>query len=223
LRDIDESIVQEMRYYGNHNFMGRRVPGYEAGECILTRRAAQALRSVQARLRDQRRSLKVHDCYRPARAGQSFAKWAKDASDTTMKGEFYAAVDKRDLFRLGYIAVPSSHSRGSAVDLTIVPLEAPLPPHRQAKEALKPCHLDAGKRFPDNVLDFGTGWDCFHSRSATNSREISSEAQINRRQLVEEMRRAGFVNYHREWWHFMLRNEPFPGTTFDFPIKPRKQ
>src|SRR4029079_11762733 len=68
LRDVDPTIVQDMRYHGEHNFMGRRVSGYDAGECILTRKAAEALRSVQARMREVDRSLRVHDCYRPERA-----------------------------------------------------------------------------------------------------------------------------------------------------------
>jgi D-alanyl-D-alanine dipeptidase len=35
-----------MRYYSNHNFMGRRVQGYNAPMCVLTAAAAQALAQV---------------------------------------------------------------------------------------------------------------------------------------------------------------------------------
>jgi D-alanyl-D-alanine dipeptidase len=33
------------------------------------------------------------------------------------------------------------------------------------------------------------------------------------------MEPAGFVNYEKEWWHFTLKNEPFPNTYFDFDIR----
>ncbi len=121
LKDVDPTIEQEIRYYGDHNFLGRPVAGYEAPECILTKQAAEALRAVQRELEGSRLSLKVYDCYRPQRAVDDFVAWSKDVADQTMKAEFYPRVDKARVFELGYIAEKSGHTRGSTVDLTIVP------------------------------------------------------------------------------------------------------
>src|SRR5664279_5437115 len=68
LGDIDPSIRQDIRYAGPNNFMGRPLAGYEAGECIVKRDVGLALQRVQRQLAPQRLSLKMLDCYRPARA-----------------------------------------------------------------------------------------------------------------------------------------------------------
>ena len=120
LHDVDPSIVVEMRYLTNHNFMGRRIPGYRENVCLLTKQAAQALARVQARVRARGYSLKVYDCYRPQRSVDAFVRWGKDLSDQRMKAEFYPRVRKRDVFKDGYIATKSGHSRGSTIDLTLV-------------------------------------------------------------------------------------------------------
>lgn len=218
LRDVDPSIVQEMRYFGSHNFLGRQVEGYEAAECILTNRAAQALKKVQKRLVGQGLSLKVYDCYRPQRAVNDFIGWSKSDEDTTTKAEFYPTLKKSTLFKRGYIARRSAHSRGSTVDLTIIKL----PPAKQPQFSLAQqaaCFLERSARFLDNSLDFGTGYDCFHEKSHTRSPLIGDVARKNRSLLIEEMAAVGFDNYSKEWWHFSLRNEPFQKTHFDFPIR----
>ncbi len=63
--------------------------------------------------------IKAFDCYRPVRAVMNFMRWARDLNDTAAKAEFYPDVDKRTLFRDGYIASHSGHSRGSTIDLTL--------------------------------------------------------------------------------------------------------
>lgn len=219
LRSVDASIIQEMRYYGSHNFVGRPVKGYLAPECILTIRAALALKRVQKRLKAKGLSLKVYDCYRPARAVKDFVNWSQRSSDELTKGEFYPTLQKKNLFKLKYIARRSAHSRGSTVDLSIVPL----PPQDQPKfdpESQVACHEKVDKRYGDNSLDFGTGFDCFHELSHTKNPEIGEIAKRNRALLVDEMQRAGFDNYRREWWHFSLRDEPYKQRIFDFPILP---
>ncbi|MGH6815094.1 MAG: M15 family metallopeptidase [Hyphomicrobiaceae bacterium] len=227
LRDIDPSIVQEMRYCGDHNFVGRSIRGYETDECLLTERAARALKRVQEKLSKQGLSLKVYDCYRPVRAVMDFVQWAKRPGEETTKGEFYPEIDKSQLFALKYISSRSAHSRGSTVDLTVVSKrEQPIPQNPQPGysrgQPLQACHLPVGQRFPDNSLDFGTGYDCFHALSHTDNPKIVGQARGHRRLLVAEMEREGFRNYPREWWHFTLKNEPFPGTHFDSPIRPHK-
>jgi D-alanyl-D-alanine dipeptidase len=223
LRDVDPTIRQDMRYYTDHNFVGRRIDGYEAPECILTRQAALALRRVQAELRREQLSLKVYDCYRPTRAVAHFVRWAKDPDDTRTKREFYLTLPKSKLFELGYIAYRSGHSRGSTVDLAIVPVPTPPAAVFHADEKPEPCTAPVGIRHGDNTLDFGTGFDCFSTLSHTDNPAIVGAARANRALLVAAMARHGFKNYEKEWWHFTLANEPFPETYFDFPIRPRRR
>jgi len=185
----------EMRYFTENNFVGRRINGYEAPVCLLTRQAAQALAAVQRDLAMAGLGLKVFDCYRPARAVAHFVRWARNVSDQKNKQTYYPDVDKRNLFRKGYIAARSGHSRGSTVDLTLV-------------------RLDDGKE-----LHMGSPFDFFGVQSWPSDRSVSVEARTNRMLLAAAMRRRGFQPYDKEWWHFTLRNEPFPKTYFDFPVK----
>lgn len=221
LRNVDPTIRQDMRYATSYNFTGRRVPGYRAAECVLTRKAALALKKVQAELRPQGLSLKVYDCYRPVRAVQAFMRWAEDPARNEMKRVFYPRVDKRQVIPLGYVARRSSHSRGSTMDLTIVRQDAPRQPVYAAGAVTGSCIAVPGKRPPDNTLDFGTGYDCFDVLSHTANPAIIGAARRHRALLVAVMKRQGFINYDKEWWHFTLGDEPYPKRAFDFPIVPR--
>jgi zinc D-Ala-D-Ala dipeptidase len=216
LRAVEPSIVQDMRYAQWHNFIGHKIIGYDAAECILTLRAAKALQKVQRSLSQNGHSLKVYDCYRPDRASHNFVDWAKDSQDSKMKAEFYPTLKKSQLVGFGYVATKSAHSRGSTVDIAIITQPPGPQPVPQVGDTQKPC-ISSG-RFRDNSIDFGTGYDCLDEASHTNSPAISEEAKKNRRYLVSEMLRGGFQNYYREWWHFTLSDEPYPNTCFDFPI-----
>ncbi|WEJ32677.1 M15 family metallopeptidase [Devosia sp. SD17-2] len=218
LADIAPQIRQDMRYAGEHNFVGRPITGYEAGECILTRPAAEALRDAAIELAEQNLVLRVYDCYRPARAVADFAQWARDIEALDMQAEFYPRVDKSRLFELGYIAERSGHSRGSTVDLTIEPLDASPAPW-QPGDALVDCALP--DRYADNVLDFGTGYDCFDTHAHHGADGINPEAEENREMLADLLERHGYAPYAEEWWHYTLRNEPFPDTYFDFVVAAR--
>ena len=121
LSDVAPDVLQEIRYYGEHNFLGRPVTGYDAAECWLTEPAAQALAKVQAEVSAQGYTLKAYDCYRPQRAVDDFVAWAQDPDDDTTRAEFYPRLEKDVLFPQGYILEKSGHSRGSTIDLTIVP------------------------------------------------------------------------------------------------------
>jgi D-alanyl-D-alanine dipeptidase len=140
-------------------------------------------------------------------------------NDTKTKKEFYPTIKKRDLLRKAYIGARSGHSRGSSVDLTIVPLPASEEPAYQQGDVLHECYLPAGKRFQDNSLDMGTGFDCFHELSHTMNRKTEKKHMRNRLLLKNTMEKHGFKNYAREWWHFTLRREPFPKTYFDFAVE----
>lgn len=220
LSDVDSSIIVEARYFGPHNFIGKRINGYEGNKCILTNQAADALKQVQSDIKEFGYTLKVYDCYRPQRAVDQFVQWAEDLKDTKMKNEFYPEVNKKDLFKKGYIAKRSGHSRGSTVDLTIVKLSAKNQEvFSPSKSKLKDCRLSYGKRFKDNSLDMGTGYDCFDPLSHTKNPQVGSEALRNRLLLKLAMEKRGFENYSKEWWHFTLKNEPFPKTFFNFVVK----
>ncbi|MBN1364860.1 MAG: M15 family metallopeptidase [Syntrophaceae bacterium] len=219
IEEVIPGILLDMRYYGAHNFLGERVDGYLAPKCYLTREAAQALAGVQNDLQPYSLSLKIYDCYRPQRAVDHFVRWAKEIDNTKTRKEFYPTVNKRNLFKDGYIADRSSHSHGSTVDLTIVPLPAPKQQDYIPGQKLSECYLPTSKRFGDNSIDMGTGFDCFHEFSHTENKNIGLQQKINRLLLKSLMEKHGFKNYDMEWWHYTLKNEPYPDTYFDFVIE----
>jgi D-alanyl-D-alanine dipeptidase len=215
LRDIDASIVQEMRYAGPHNFTGRPVPGYGAAECVLVRQAAEALKAVQAALEPRGLGLKVYDCYRPAQAVAAFVAWAEEPDDAAAKRAYYPSLPKSALFP-DYIATRSGHSRGATVDLTLMPLNAPEVPETHRDPVA--CTEGAAD---ETSLDMGTAFDCFDPKANTEAPGIAPEQARNRKLLVDVMARHGFKNYPMEFWHYTFQPEPFPQTYFDFPILPR--
>lgn len=219
LSDAAPDIVQEMRYAGEHNFMGRPVSGYEAPECWLTREAAEALGQAQIAVKAQGYSLKVYDCFRPQRAVSDFVVWAKDPQDDVTRTEFYPRLAKDQLFPLGLIAEKSGHSRGSTVDVTLVPLGSGASPAWQVGDPIADCAAPVGVRFPDTSIDMGTGFDCFDPLAATADTQITADQRANRRILVAAMEAAGFVNLPEEWWHYTLKDEPFPDTYFDAAVR----
>jgi D-alanyl-D-alanine dipeptidase len=196
--EVVPGLVVEMRYAGDHNFVGVRIDGYRRRLCLLTGQAANALAEVQRDLAERGLGLKVFDCYRPSRAVTHFVRWAENLADERGKAEFYPDIDKRDLFKNGYIAGRSSHSRGSTVDITLV-------------------RLDDGK--PAVELDMGTSFDFFSPRSRLKDTSVGAPAQANRALLASAMAKRGFKLHDQEWWHYTLADEPFPDTYFDFPVR----
>lgn len=219
LKTIDPSILQDIRYAGYHNFMGRPIEGYEASECILTLQAANALKAVQTELQKFSLSLKVYDCYRPQMAVNNFITWSKDPKEQQMKSEFYPRVNKADFFKLGYVAEKSGHTRGSTVDLTIVFTPTPEQAKYRPGQKLVSCFSDAEKRFQDNMIDMGTGYDCLDETAHVNNQTISATAYENRQRLRTVMEKFGFIPYDNEWWHFTLKREPYPNTYFNFKVQ----
>ncbi|MEU4112161.1 M15 family metallopeptidase [Streptomyces sp. NPDC027717] len=218
LSTVDPTIIQEMRYFTPHNFVGERIDGYQQPICLLTRPAAEALHQAQRQLLRHDYSLKVYDCYRPQRAVDHFVRWAEDLDDETMKAEFYPEVDKTRLFADGYIAEKSGHSRGSTMDLTVVELPArPTRPYVPG-QPLVSCHAPKSQRFPDNSLDMGTGFDCFDPLAHTLDPRIQGRQHANRLLLKNTLEHLGFVNLAEEWWHYTYKPEPYPDTYFDFPV-----
>ena len=220
LADIDPTIEQDMRYGSANNFIGRVVPGYDAGECVLVKQAAEALKRVEADVRAKGFTLKVYDCYRPARAVAAFVHWAKEPDDPKAKTVYYPNLPKAALFA-DYIATRSGHSRGATLDLTLVPLDQASAVPAQPAAEVKPCTAPQAKQAPDGSVAMGTSFDCFDVKANTAAIGLTKEESDNRAILVEAMRARGFKNYAKEWWHYTLDGEPFPDTIFDFPIAPR--
>jgi D-alanyl-D-alanine dipeptidase len=218
LADVDPSILQEIRYATGHNFIGDPIEGYRSPMCILTRQAAEGLRRAQQDFTERGYTLKVYDCYRPQQAVSEFASWATDLNDQRMKAEFYPRVDKADLFDDGYIAERSGHSRGSTMDLTLVPLPVVPTQAYVAGQPLVDCAAPQQDRFGDNSIDMGTGYDCFDTLANTLDPRIAGDQLKNRLLLKEGLEGHGFVNYDKEWWHYTYQPEPYPQTYFDFPV-----
>jgi D-alanyl-D-alanine dipeptidase len=172
-------IHTDIRYFEDHNFVGKRITGYQEPLCLMTKEAATALKPIQWKLEELDLSLKVYDCYRPQRSVDEFASWAKDISDNKMKQEFYPKVDKTDLFDQGYIAYKSGHTRGSTIDLTIVPMESSEPDFEYGRDSLVSCTEDYDHRFHDNTLDCGSGFDCFSPVSHPDYNDLSTQAKAN--------------------------------------------
>jgi zinc D-Ala-D-Ala dipeptidase len=216
LSDVDSSIRTDIRYAGSHNFVGRPIAGYLEPRCLLTREAADGLARAQRSATAQGYSLKVYDCYRPSRAGQDFEQWSGTPQDS-MKAEFYPSLSKHQLFTDGFVGGgQTTHSSGTAVDLTLVPLHAPSQRPFVPGEPLVAC--TAPNRFPDDTVDMGTGYDCFDPRSHTVDPGVTGAARDHRLLLRQIMTDAGFVNYRNEWWHYDLVNSPHPDTYYDFPV-----
>jgi D-alanyl-D-alanine dipeptidase len=194
LADFVPSIVQEIRYHYTYNFIGDRIDGYEEPCALLTIEAARALKNAANEMNVRGYRLKVFDAYRPATAVRHFVLWGIEDTDIRMKPFFYPDLQKTELFEKGYIAKQSSHSRGSAVDLTLLDMKT-------------------GKE-----LDMGSPFDFFGEVSHPDYKDITPEQFNNRMMLQQCMVRNGFAPLDCEWWHFMLADEPYPDTYFDFPV-----
>ncbi len=210
ITDVVPDVILEIRYFGTYNFVGARIDGYLQPTALLTRQAADSLKAVNDDLVKQGYRLKIYDAYRPQMAVDHFVRWGKNLDDTLMKQYFYPQVDKKDLFRLGYIATQSGHSRGSTLDLTLFDMHT-------EKE------VDMGGTFdwfgreshPDCQGDLDKGFYIAYDNVDT----ITAEQFENRMLLRRAMMAHGFKPYDCEWWHFTLKNEPYPDTYFQFPVR----
>ena len=214
LTDVVPDAILEIRYYGAYNFVGKRIDGYEQPTALLTRRAADSLRAVSDDVKQMGYRLKIYDAYRPQQAVDHFVRWSKNTRDTLTKQYFYPDLPKNVLFRQGYIAGKSGHTRGSTVDLTLVDI--------QTGE-----DVDMGGTFdwfgPESHPDFCgnpvTGQYTGNNRKSPKGRTITAKQFANRMILRNAMLRHGFKPLSSEWWHFTLKDEPYPTTYFNIPVK----
>lgn len=196
LRDLTTKLVEDMRYARPDNFTGEIVPGYEAPVCWLRKDTAEALAEVSEALDGEGWRLVVYDCYRPKDGVAAFMRWSKEPETGKTKADYYPNINKKDLFKKGYIATNSAHSTGLAVDAGAV-----------AKDG--------------TAIDFGTGYDFLDARSHTQSEAVSETVLGNRLKLMRVFENAGFQNYRREWWHYSFRS-PKPGRASNAPVTERR-
>ena len=160
---IPEAVL-DIRYATTNNFMGIQV--YDCAGCLLRLGAAKALARVQARVKAQGYGLILFDCYRPQYAQHKL--WAK-------------TPDPR------YVTPPakgSMHSRGAAVDLSLVD--------------------SLGRE-----LDMGTPFDYFGKEAYWEYTAHSPQVMRNRKILRQAMEAEGFKTVTTEWWHFNYSKGPF--------------
>ena len=233
ITDVVPDVILEIRYFGTYNFVGTRIDGYEEPTALLTKQAADSLKAVSDDVKSQGYRLKIYDAYRPQKGVDHFVRWAEDINDTLMKSYFYPDLDKSVLFPQEYICLKSGHTRGSTVDLTLFDMAT-------EKE------VDMGGTFdwfgPESHPDFcgnpetgefigglgdssfsGLGTNVTSPNDQTTNHPISwaitPEQFKNRMILRQAMLRHGFKPFDTEWWHFTLKDEPFPDTYFTFPVK----
>lgn len=196
LHQVDSSIKQHIVYATNDNIIGQPLHGYKKQVCILTKQAVTALSTIQKELKEKYHyELLIFDAYRPTQAVEHFKSWSLDIQDQKNKALYYPNIDKKDFFKLGYVAEKSNHSSGSTVDLTIIDSKT-------------------GKE-----LDMGTRFDFMDPLSHPDCRDVTKEQYQNRQLLKQIMNKYGFVGIDTEWWHFTLENQPFPGQYFNFVVE----
>ena len=194
---VDElvpGIRWDAKYATWDNFTGKPVDGYAANRVVGTTAFCAGLE----RARDQAAALGfgllLWDVYRPQRAVEDFLRWSEQPEDGRTKPRYYPNIDRAEMFERGYVASRSGHSRGSTVDLTLF-------------------DLATGELAP-----MGGGHDLMDPISHHGARGITPLEARNREYLSSIMGASGFRRYDCEWWHYTLRDEPFPDTYFDFPI-----
>ena len=193
LGEFIPDIIQEIRYYSTYNFVGEHIDGYYQPCALMTIEAATALKAVSDDVMARGYRLKIFDAYRPQMAVDHFMRWAEN-NDTSMKNYFYPKIAKDRIIPEGYVDRKSGHSRGSTVDLTLFDMKT-------------------GKE-----VDMGGTFDYFGELSHPDYKKITKTQYKNRMILRDAMIRHGFKPLATEWWHFTLKDEPYPDTYFTFPV-----
>jgi len=218
VKSVSPEIFVEASYASDWNFIGKPIDGYRSNKCYLTTKAAKALSAVQKEVSTLGYSLLIFDCYRPQRAVNQFVSWTKDSSDTKMQSNFYPDEPKNGLIKRGYIDAKSGHSRASTVDLTLVLTEKFKSKDFVAKaRTVNDCRKSKEIETSGQV-DMGTTFDCFSELAHTANPSIPEVSKKNRQILKAAMEKQGFINYPKEWWHFVLKDEPYKSDYFDFEV-----
>jgi len=166
ITEQNHEVLIDLIYASENNFTGQVI--YDHPLCFLHPLAEAGLRKAIQSARRFGLQIKILDAFRPQEAQEAL----------------WAVAPNPD-----YIADPakgSNHTRGVAVDLTLV---------------------DA----TGQALDMGTPVDTMSAASHHFHGAHSAEIQVNRMRLLTVMLEAGFVHHPREWWHYQLPDaDQFP-------------
>jgi len=189
---VIDDAAYDIRYYSSNNFTGNKINGYNAPVAYMTKESLNALALAAQDLRNQGYRLLIWDSYRPQKAVDNFVEWINNPNDEGDKS-FYPNLKKSDLLKGQYIMEKSGHTRGSTVDLTIIKKDG-------------------------SFVDMGGTFDLFSEISHPDYKKLTKEQKKNRKILHDAMIKAGFNGIDSEWWHFTLKNEPYPDTYFNFDV-----
>lgn len=192
--EVVAGIRWDAKYATWDNFTGKPVDGYLANRIVGTRALCAGLERAREEAASLGFGLLLWDGYRPQRAVNGFLRWSTQVEDGRTKRRHYPHIARGEMFEKGYVAAKSGHSRGGTVDLTLY-------------------RLATGE-----LLSMGGDHDLMDEISHHGAPGVPQEAASNRRDLLTIMERSGFCPYECEWWHYTLRDEPYPATYFDFPI-----
>jgi zinc D-Ala-D-Ala dipeptidase len=194
---VDEAVSGirwDAKYATWDNFTGKPVDGYVANRIVGTRALCAALDRARAEASAAGFGLLLWDGYRPQRAVDCFVRWSRQPEDGERKQRHYPNIRRSEMLEKGYVAARSGHSRGGTVDLTL---------YRLATGELAPM---------------GGDFDLMDEISHHGARGITPVEARSRRLLRSIMEACGFRSLECEWWHYTLKDEPYPDTYFDFPI-----
>jgi D-alanyl-D-alanine dipeptidase len=159
ITEQSHDVLIDLMYAGENNFTGQVI--YDHALCFLHAEAEACLRKAIAAARGFGFRLKILDAFRPQEAQEAL----------------WAVAPNPD-----YIADPakgSNHTRGVAVDLTLVGADG-------------------------LALDMGTPVDTMNAASHHFHAAHPAQIQVNRMRLLTVMLEAGFVHHPHEWWHYQL-------------------
>ncbi len=217
LNQVDPSIIMNLKYTQHDNFTGSQVDGFVDGKAIVTIEAANALREVQEDLIMHGYSLVIYNAYMPTKAYNKFDSWLRDKGSDNKKDYYYPNITKTALENQGYIKAKLEHTRGSTVDVTIIPIGQQLQnPATAQKRSYKGYHDII--YLNDGTADMATSYDTMDPLSSFAYKDIPQESYINRKLLRDTMKNHGFIPNEKFWWQFTLIREPFVDSQFDFDV-----
>lgn len=192
--DVVSGIRWDAKYATWDNFTGKPVDGYLANRIVGTIALCAALQRAQDEAAGLGFGVVLWDGYRPQRAVECFLRWSRQPEDDRTKLRHYPNIARSEMVELGYVAAKSGHSRGSTVDLTLYDLTT------------------------RELAPMGGDHDLMDEVSHHGARGITQDEARNRQRLRSVMEACGFCAYECEWWHYTLKDEPYPDTYFDFLV-----
>ena len=163
LKAVLPQIERVMAYAGPSNFTGAPLPGYSGTRAWIHESCLESLQAIVLEFEEQGLRLRLFDAYRPRRAVAAMMSWA-------------ASTGQKHLIEEGYLSANSRHSKGCAIDVTLV------------------------SRTSGEPLDMGSQWDAFCVESHSSWGE--GVVRTNRALLREPFVRHGWRAAQTEWWHF---------------------